>query len=56
MYNTCIINHVVLYTSVHEYRLSTWLSHQEDTHRIVVYQGDLSLTQWTARCIRQVLL
>lgn len=39
--------------SVHEYRLITWLGHQEDTHRLVLYQADRSLTPWTARCIRQ---
>ena len=41
--------------SVHEYRLKTWLGHQEDTHRLVLYQADRSLTPWTARCIRQVI-
>ncbi|XP_057176490.1 patatin-like phospholipase domain-containing protein 7 [Triplophysa rosa] len=39
--------------SVHEYRLSSWLGHQEDIHRIVLYQSDASLTPWTQRCIRQ---
>ncbi|XP_019852919.1 PREDICTED: patatin-like phospholipase domain-containing protein 7 isoform X2 [Amphimedon queenslandica] len=39
--------------SVHEYRLCTWLGHQEDTHKIVIYQANGSLTPWTARCIRQ---
>lgn len=39
--------------SVHEYRLRTWLAHQEDTHRIVFYQADADVTPWTARCIRQ---
>nr|XP_055055040.1 patatin-like phospholipase domain-containing protein 7 [Misgurnus anguillicaudatus] len=39
--------------SVHEYRLSSWLGHQEDIHRIVLYQSDGSLTPWTQRCIRQ---
>nr|XP_023397662.1 patatin-like phospholipase domain-containing protein 7 [Loxodonta africana] len=39
--------------SVHEYRLSSWLGQQEDTHRIVLYQADSTLTPWTQRCIRQ---
>ncbi|XP_072563890.1 patatin-like phospholipase domain-containing protein 7 isoform X1 [Paramormyrops kingsleyae] len=39
--------------SAHEYRLSSWLGHQEDIHRIVLYQSDGSLTAWTQRCIRQ---
>ncbi|KAK2120853.1 hypothetical protein P7K49_002239 [Saguinus oedipus] len=39
--------------SVHEYRLSSWLGQQEDTHRIVLYQADGSLTPWTQRCVRQ---
>jgi lysophospholipid hydrolase len=40
--------------SVSEYRLRTWLGHQEDTHRLVIYQADTQLTAWTHRCIRQV--
>uniref|UniRef100_A0AAV2MTD7 PNPLA domain-containing protein n=1 Tax=Knipowitschia caucasica TaxID=637954 RepID=A0AAV2MTD7_KNICA len=40
-------------TSVHEYRLSSWLGQQEDIHRIVLYQSDPSLSPWTQRCIRQ---
>ncbi|KAL4684345.1 hypothetical protein H8959_022039 [Pygathrix nigripes] len=39
--------------SVHEYRLSSWLGQQEDTHRIVLYQADGTLTPWTQRCVRQ---
>lgn len=42
------------YGSVHEYRLRTWLGHQEDNHRIVLYQADADVSPWTARCIRQV--
>uniref|UniRef100_A0A2I3RWT3 lysophospholipase n=1 Tax=Pan troglodytes TaxID=9598 RepID=A0A2I3RWT3_PANTR len=38
--------------SVHEYRLSSWLGQQEDTHRIVLYQADGTLTPWTQRCVR----
>ena len=40
--------------SVNEYRLRTWLGHQEDNNRIVIYEADPRLTPWTARCIRQV--
>jgi len=40
--------------SIHEYRLRTWLGHQEDTNRLVIYQADSDLSAWTARCIRQV--
>lgn len=39
--------------SVYEYRLRTWLAHQEDKHSIVLYQADPQLTLWTSRCIRQ---
>uniref|UniRef100_A0A673IID4 lysophospholipase n=1 Tax=Sinocyclocheilus rhinocerous TaxID=307959 RepID=A0A673IID4_9TELE len=46
-------NSLSLYSSVHEYRLSSWLGQQEDIHRIVLYQTDVSLTPWTQRCIRQ---
>ncbi|XP_020835521.1 patatin-like phospholipase domain-containing protein 6 isoform X1 [Phascolarctos cinereus] len=39
--------------SIQEFRLSGWLAQQEDTHRIVLYQTDGSLTPWTVRCLRQ---
>lgn len=56
---TIFMNHntanVVLTISVHEYRLRTWLGHQEDNHQIVLYQADADVSPWTARCIRQVL-
>uniref|UniRef100_H2Z0F1 lysophospholipase n=1 Tax=Ciona savignyi TaxID=51511 RepID=H2Z0F1_CIOSA len=39
--------------SVQEYRLSNWLAHHEDSHRMVLYQTDFTLTPWTQRCIRQ---
>ena len=39
---------------MYEYRLRTWLAHQEDKHSIVLYQADPKLTAWTSRCIRQV--
>lgn len=43
----------LIFLSVHEYRLSSWLGQQEDIHRIVLYQSDSGLTPWTQRCIRQ---
>ncbi|KAM4675841.1 patatin-like phospholipase domain-containing protein 6 [Discoglossus pictus] len=39
--------------STHECQLSNWLAHQEDLHRIVLYQAEYSLTSWTVRCVRQ---
>lgn len=42
-----------LICSIQEFRLSGWLAQQEDTHRIVLYQTDSSLTPWTLRCLRQ---
>jgi lysophospholipid hydrolase len=39
---------------INDYRLSSWLSHQEDVHRMVLYECDRRLTHWTQRCIRQV--
>ncbi|XP_044528907.1 patatin-like phospholipase domain-containing protein 6 isoform X2 [Gracilinanus agilis] len=39
--------------SIQEFRLSGWLAQQEDTHRIVLYQTDSTLTPWTIRCLRQ---
>uniref|UniRef100_A0A8V5H089 Uncharacterized protein n=1 Tax=Melopsittacus undulatus TaxID=13146 RepID=A0A8V5H089_MELUD len=39
--------------SMVEYRLSGWLAQQEDSHRIVLYLTDSTLTSWTVRCIRQ---
>jgi len=39
---------------VNDYRLSSWLSQQEDVHRMVLYECDRRLTPWTQRCIRQV--
>ena len=46
-------NRVSVPSSTHEYRLSSWLGQQEDTHRIVLYQADNTLTPWTQCCIRQ---
>ena len=43
----------IYFFSIHECNLSNWLSHQEDIHRIVVYQADMTMTEWTKRCIRQ---
>lgn len=45
--------YVSVSSSIHEYRLSSWLGQQEDIHRIVLYQADSTLTPWTQRCIRQ---
>eukprot|EP00112_Aurelia_sp_Birch-Aquarium-sp1_P004396 Seg1497.1 transcript_id=Seg1497.1/GoldUCD/mRNA.D3Y31 product="Patatin-like phospholipase domain-containing protein 7" protein_id=Seg1497.1/GoldUCD/D3Y31 len=39
--------------SLHEYYLSNWLGQQEEIHRIVVYQSDSWMSEWTKRCIRQ---
>ncbi|MEE6469338.1 hypothetical protein FKM82_008586 [Ascaphus truei] len=39
--------------STHECQLSSWLAHQEDLHRIVLYQTEPYLTPWTVRSIRQ---
>lgn len=36
-----------------EYRLSSWLGHQEDRNKVVLYQCDKTFTPWTQRCIRQ---
>uniref|UniRef100_A0A0X3NX62 Patatin-like phospholipase domain-containing protein 7 n=1 Tax=Schistocephalus solidus TaxID=70667 RepID=A0A0X3NX62_SCHSO len=40
---------------VNEYRLSSWLNHQEDLHRMIFYVGDSQQgnTAWTRRCLRQ---
>ncbi|XP_041368737.1 patatin-like phospholipase domain-containing protein 7 [Gigantopelta aegis] len=39
--------------SVNEFRLFSWLGQQEDIHRMVLYQCDMTLTKWTKNCIRQ---
>ncbi|CAG0883445.1 unnamed protein product [Cyprideis torosa] len=36
-----------------EYQLNHWLQKQEDYHRMVLYQCDSTLTNWTKQCIRQ---
>lgn len=36
-----------------EFRLSSWLGHMEDRHKIVLFQCDSTLTLWTLRCLRQ---
>jgi predicted acylesterase/phospholipase RssA len=36
-----------------EERVNTWLEEQEAKNRLLVYEGELSLTSWTARCLRQ---
>nr|CDS27981.2 hypothetical transcript [Hymenolepis microstoma] len=41
---------------LNEYRLCSWLSHQEDLHRMVFYITDgcgTPSTAWTRRCLRQ---
>ncbi|BHF73225.1 hypothetical protein SprV_0401630300 [Sparganum proliferum] len=40
---------------VNEYRLSSWLNHQEDLHRMIFYVGDSQqgITPWTRRCLHQ---
>lgn len=39
--------------SSNEYRLTSWLSQQEDHHEITLYQCESILTPWTQRCLRQ---
>ncbi|KAL5109276.1 Patatin-like phospholipase domain-containing protein 7 [Taenia crassiceps] len=41
--------------SINDYRLCSWLSHQEDVHRMVFYIADshCSPSAWTRRCLRQ---
>ena len=34
-------------------RLAAWLSEQEQSHRVVVYEADEGATEWTRRCLRQ---
>ncbi|CAH8472414.1 unnamed protein product [Schistosoma guineensis] len=42
------------FDSVSQYRLSTWLSHQEDSHRIVFFVCDCQrVSAWNRICIRQ---
>ncbi|VUZ48860.1 unnamed protein product [Hymenolepis diminuta] len=44
------------FESPNEYRLCSWLSHQEDLHRMVFYIADscrTPSTAWTRRCLRQ---
>jgi len=42
-----------VFDSQNEYRLSNWLASSEDSHRIVLYQTDTTMTPWTTRCVRQ---
>ena len=37
----------------HEFRLNSWLGQQEDRHKVVIYQCDQDMSQWTMRCLRQ---
>jgi len=34
-------------------RLAAWLSEQEQSHRVVVYEADDCASEWTRRCLRQ---
>ena len=38
---------------MNDYRLLSWLAQQEDIHRMVLYQCDKHMTNWSQRCIRQ---
>ncbi|CAH8566335.1 unnamed protein product [Dicrocoelium dendriticum] len=41
-------------SSINQYRLSAWLSHQEDSHRIVFFVCDYTRSSsWNRLCIRQ---
>ncbi|KAK6196270.1 hypothetical protein SNE40_001523 [Patella caerulea] len=39
--------------SVNEFRLFSWLSQQEDLHRMVLYQCDVGHSKWNKYCMRQ---
>ena len=41
------------FDNVSAYRLSNWLSQQDDVNRMVLYRCDFHLTHWTHRCVRQ---
>ncbi|OQV26013.1 Neuropathy target esterase [Hypsibius exemplaris] len=38
---------------VNDHRLALWLGQQEDIHRMVLFQCDHTMTQWTKQCLRQ---
>ena len=38
---------------MNEFRLVSWLNHQEDTQRMILLQCDAAITRWTRHCIRQ---
>jgi len=44
---------ILLFFSVNEFRLFSWLGQQEDIHRMILYQCDYTMTRWTKMCIRQ---
>jgi hypothetical protein len=44
---------VYVVCSINDYRLSSWIAQQEDIHRIVLFECDTRMTQWTRRCITQ---
>ncbi len=33
--------------------IARWLNHQENVHRLILYQADPGPTEWTKRCLRQ---
>ena len=40
------------FDKANDFRLSEWLASQEDKHRIVLYQCDQDITDWTRLCLR----
>lgn len=54
LYMRCSVSvRVYVVCSVNDYRLSSWIAQQEDIHRIVLFECDTRMTQWTRRCITQ---
>lgn len=41
-----------IFLKSNDFKLSDWLAKQEDKHRIVLYQCDETITDWTRLCIR----
>ncbi|KAI3378994.1 hypothetical protein SNEBB_008814 [Seison nebaliae] len=42
-----------IFDTANDYRLSAWLSQQEDLHRMVIYECEHKVSPWTLRCLRQ---
>ncbi|KNC79708.1 hypothetical protein SARC_07902 [Sphaeroforma arctica JP610] len=42
-----------VFSTVHEYKLISWLGEQEEHHNIVLYETDKKSSAWTKRCVRQ---